>query len=664
MLPAICTPTIAAAGRYEVAAIFRRGSNRTPDAPYTITHADGTTVVHVSQQGSGLGEEILGTFRFEAGTSGSVRLDNNGGSGAYIADAVIFRAPSDKYPAISSIAHSPANPKPADIVTATATVTDDDGLSEVLLNWSVSPGGGSGSARLFDDGAHGDGAAGDSVFGAFIPAQPDGSTVTYFIAATDSALQTATSPSNSYIVTLLGAPPKWRCVWIDSWNTGFLTSSQADTLLSTCRNSNINTVIPEIRKVGDAYYNSHIEPRATNISSTYDALGTLLQKAHDTTGGKKRVQVHGWFVMHRIATSLTFPSQHVLSLHPEYVMSDSEGNTSSGNTTFLDPGHPGTVDHNVSVIVDCLQNYDLDGVNLDYIRYPEAAGDWGYNPVSVARFNAVYGKTGTPTSSDRDWNNWRRECVTLEVKKVYVKSLMVNPNVVLSVCTVNWGYNYGNFTASDAYAAVYQDWVGWLQKGVVDYNMIMNYATDSARFQGWTNLSLASDNLRGSIIGVGNYLQASIADSMSQLSWALNQGADGVSIYDWGSEVSGSASGETRTQFYDALRTQVFTEWVDPPAPVWKASPTKGIFEGVVTDGGSAVDHATVMIDGFPATATVSDGSGWYGILEVPPGAHVLKFSKAGRPDVRLVAPPLAAGQIITINADFALPPGAGWIAR
>lgn len=61
------------------------------------------------------------------------------------------------------------------------------------------------NVTMLDDGAHGDGATGDGVYGASIPAQTTGTTVTYTIAATDSAFVTTTSASNSY--TVVAAAP-------------------------------------------------------------------------------------------------------------------------------------------------------------------------------------------------------------------------------------------------------------------------------------------------------------------------------------------------------------------------------------------------------------------------------------------------------------------------
>lgn len=446
-------------------------------------------------------------------------------------------------------------------------------------------------------------------------------------------------------------PREYRSIWIDSWSAGILTEAQCDDLIQTCRDNNINTIMPEIRKVGDAYYYSNFEPRATNISPpSFDPLGYLCDIAHDTSGGKKYIEVHAWFVAQRISTSLSLPDGHVLSEHWEYVMTDSDGNTST--TLYLDPGHPGSVDHNVAVILDCLSNYDIDGINLDYIRYP--GSDWGYNPVSVARFNAFYGKSGQPSLSDPDWSDWRRECITLQVKKIYVKSLMIDPSVVLTADTVAWGWSWDDFESSAAYTSVFQDWVGWLQAGIIDYNALMAYTTDEDFHEGWCHVSLDNDDKRGSILSTGAYKQYAVQDAVDQLLDIRSWDAAGLNIYDWGSEVNANIYGETREDFYRELKAQVYPEWLDPPVHEWKVRPTTGIFEGNLTDASLPIDHGTVEIEGDPSTRVYTDGSGWYAIMEVAPGPHLLRFSMPGYLDILVGADMPAAGDIVTVNADFA----------
>ncbi|MBN1900361.1 family 10 glycosylhydrolase, partial [Candidatus Sumerlaeota bacterium] len=468
------TPDILIPGKYEVSYIFRNGGNRSSAARFTITHAKGTDIVYLNMAGSGVMTELpLGEFPFDAGTSGAIMLDNSGPPVVFIADAVRFVTATDDPPEIVWVARSPEYPKDTDTVTITAEVIDDNEASTVTLHYFSTPGGGSGEVRMSDDGLHGDGAAGDGIFGANIPPQSDGDEVEYHVSALDDQAQETNSSDYSYVVGE-EAPREYRSIWADSWDRSFLNASQAEELVNTCRENNLNAIMIEVRKIGDAYYKSNIEPRATNISGgeDYDPLEYLIDFAHDTSEGKKYIEIHAWFVMQRITKGESLDSSHVLVQHPEYVMLNSEGSP-GGSVRFIDPGHPGAVDHNLAVVLDCLENYDIDGVNLDYIRYPEASGSWGYNPVSVERFNDFYGKTGQPATSDPDWAEWRRECVTNQVKKIYVKSLMKKPHVVVSADTINWGNTYDNYEASSAYVGVYQDWVGWLDQGIMDYNALM-----------------------------------------------------------------------------------------------------------------------------------------------------------------------------------------------
>ncbi len=638
-------PTIPESGLCEVSAILRTSGNRALNAPYTVEHANGITEISVSQYGPNQIDEILiGEFEFDSGTNGSVSLSNSGGPGAYIADAIRFKTAVDDPPEIESLTRELDYPDAGEPVPVTALVTDDRGLAEVTLHYGASPSGVSGSVAM----------TGSGLYNAVIPGMGDDETVSFHVEARDTANNVSFSMVEEYLVGE-GPPPEYRCIWIDSWNSSFLNPSQAENLVATCRANNINTIIPEIRKIGDAYYDSDLEPRATNISGGpgYDPLQYLIDLCHDTSGGKEYIHVHAWFVMHRISRGETLSPMHVLSQHPEYEMVDSTGNIGAGNR-YLDPGHPGTVEHNLAVILDCVSKYDVDGVNLDYIRYPETAGSWGYNPTSIARFNAFTGQAGQPSSSDPAWAAWRRGMVTQEVRKIYVKLKELKRHVVLTADTVNWGFSWNNFASSSAYSQVFQDWKGWLEEGILDYNALMNYSNQNQfpdRYQGWTDLSLASDDIRGSIIGIGAYLQDELEDSMWQLLYARENGAAGLNIYDWGSEVSADDFGASRSDFFEALRTEVFTEWVDPPDSPWLSDPTMVIVQGTVVCDGVPVDHAQVFLEGTDRSV-YTDGTGWFGLVEVEPGMQTLRIEIPGEEEslIRIVI--VAAGEIQTVPAD------------
>jgi N-acetyl-anhydromuramyl-L-alanine amidase AmpD len=85
-------PTLPFGGTWAVDVWYPAGSNRAPDAPFTVYHASGNTTVSVNQQINGGAWFNLGTYSFFTGNSGYVRLGNHATSGnVVIADAVRFR---------------------------------------------------------------------------------------------------------------------------------------------------------------------------------------------------------------------------------------------------------------------------------------------------------------------------------------------------------------------------------------------------------------------------------------------------------------------------------------------------------------------------------------------------------------------------------------------
>lgn len=101
-------------------------------------------------------------------------------------------------PVITALTRSPTSPTQVTAPWITANVTDDTSVASVVLTYNV--GAGNVNATMLDDGAHGDGLAGDHVYGAQIPAVPAGTSVSYSIKATDGPGLFTTSATNSYVV--------------------------------------------------------------------------------------------------------------------------------------------------------------------------------------------------------------------------------------------------------------------------------------------------------------------------------------------------------------------------------------------------------------------------------------------------------------------------------
>jgi endoglucanase len=93
------TPRIGVAGNYTVSINWTVASNRSTYVPLTIVHAGGTdTSKSIDQKNDNPVWKEIGTYYFNAGTTGSVTISNTGATGHVIADAVKF-TPTTSLPA-------------------------------------------------------------------------------------------------------------------------------------------------------------------------------------------------------------------------------------------------------------------------------------------------------------------------------------------------------------------------------------------------------------------------------------------------------------------------------------------------------------------------------------------------------------------------------------
>lgn len=96
----IFTPTIPKTQRYEVRVSHCYNKRRSTNTPIVIHHADGESRMRINQQqtpGYGKLFRSLGTFRFEAGRKGWVKISTEGTEGKYvIVDAVQFLPVADR----------------------------------------------------------------------------------------------------------------------------------------------------------------------------------------------------------------------------------------------------------------------------------------------------------------------------------------------------------------------------------------------------------------------------------------------------------------------------------------------------------------------------------------------------------------------------------------
>ncbi|MHB0913170.1 MAG: glycoside hydrolase family 10 protein [Armatimonadota bacterium] len=324
--------------------------------------------------------------------------------------------------------------------------------------------------------------------------------------------------------TCRAEPAEFRGLWVHNWRHGLLSPAEVAETVRWAEKCNINALVVQVRRIGDAYYNSSLEPRAANIEAgpEYDPLACVIESA-------KGMQVHAWVNLCRVAgeKAPTDPG-HIANLHPEWLSKNASGVANTGEGLFLDPGVPEVREYLAKIVGEIAEKYPIDGVMLDYVRYP--GRDWGYNEIAVAAFNKEYGLTGKPAPDDARWCEWRREQVTEMVRAIRWELDRVKPGIPLSAATVAWGSCPEDFTRTSAYRALFQDWRTWMREGLIDANMPMNYKDpadqkSSAWFSDWVRGAKRWSYGRPVYCGLMVYTPSG---AVSQIKQARSAGADGV----------------------------------------------------------------------------------------------------------------------------------------
>ncbi len=209
-------------------------------------------------------------------------------------------------------------------------------------------------------------------------------------------------------------PPEeqWRSLWVDAFNEGIYTPAQVSKLVANAEALNANALVVQVARRYDCFCNRAVYPRtdAAIAPAPYDPLDEVITQAHAAG-----IEVHAWVnvgTMWNSATPHSSP-EHVFNKHgvnatgaDRWLNKRYDGAELMGANAYIDPANPAARDYIVGAIQSIVREYDVDGINLDYIRYPDfnstqTHSDWGYSEVSIARFQAATGRTDVPLPSDR-----------------------------------------------------------------------------------------------------------------------------------------------------------------------------------------------------------------------------------------------------------------------
>ena len=343
------------------------------------------------------------------------------------------------------------------------------------------------------------------------------------------------SPSVSAASTALD-PPQYRALWVDAFHDGMKSPDQIEKLVADAQRAHLNALLVQVRKRGDAYFNHRDEPRADDIDGPrgFDPLAYVIRLAHRAT---PRIEVHAWLNTFFVGDTSRVYVQH----GGTWGTRTADGQTGG----FLDPGVPEVQLYLHRVFMDVARYYDVDGIHLDFVRYPGSG--WGYSPAAVDLYMLEAGTSSPPDDSNPSWQAWRRARVTGFVRDLHHALQLEKPAVKLSGALICYGGGpvaQSDWARTSAYTSVLQDWRDWLVSGYLDFGVPMNYDSDwSPRektwFDHWLGFEKDSGFAQHVVIGVGAFLNYP-EDTLTQIRRVLagSTGGNrvlGVAIYSYAS---------------------------------------------------------------------------------------------------------------------------------
>ena len=377
-------------------------------------------------------------------------------------------------------------------------------------------------------------------------------------------------PVNARSVQATADAPEVRALWVT--RASLVSPASITALVATARAQGFNTLLVQVRGRADAYYRSALEPRAAELGrqpESFDPLASVLAAARD-----HGIRVHAWVSLNLVSSAVELPASpdHVVYRHADWLMvprpiAQDVARLDPGNPAYagkiarwtraaldrveglyVSPIHPEAAAHAERVMADLAQRYDVDGVHLDYARFP--GEEFDYSRFSIAEFRADIRPRLTadvrravdaeeaadlfayPDRFRAEWTAFRRARQTALVARIGRAVRAARPSALVTAAVVP--------DAQQAFDGRLQDWRGWLGARLVDAVAPMAYTPEAARFA--AQIAAARDAAGGRAIwaGIGAY-RLTPAQTIEHITAARRLGAAGIVLFSYDS-LTGPAS--------------------------------------------------------------------------------------------------------------------------
>ncbi|MFA6384172.1 MAG: family 10 glycosylhydrolase, partial [Candidatus Omnitrophota bacterium] len=279
-------------------------------------------------------------------------------------------------------------------------------------------------------------------------------------------------------------------------------SSRSDIhrLIDFADKSRVKIIFVQVYKANLAWFPSNVgDPfpgKAALKAVGEDPVALLIKEAH-----RKGIEVHGWLNI------LSLGANQNATLLKKYGPGILTRNTKKKTAIedykidkqyFLEPGDPRVHKELSDLIGEVLQAYPaIDGLQFDYIRYPDTDPHYGYTEINAERFKKASGIVEIDDASE-EWRDWKRDQVTDLLKELILKARVIRPGIRVSAT--------GCMPYSRALYEAFQDWPMWIDEGIVDFVTVMNYSTDTEEYGRWiTQIKAKVKDFSKVYIAIGAY---------------------------------------------------------------------------------------------------------------------------------------------------------------
>ncbi|MEG4169766.1 family 10 glycosylhydrolase [Microcoleus sp. S13_C3] len=298
-----------------------------------------------------------------------------------------------------------------------------------------------------------------------------------------------------------------RAVWLDRGTIVAARSEQGlAAVFDRLAAAGINTVFFETLNAGYTIYPSQVAPQQNPLTVGWDPLASAVKLAHE-----RGIELHAWVWVFatgnkRHNTLIGQPSSYpgpVLSAHPDWANIDNKGRRQHPNDGkfYLDPANPEARNYLLRIVSEIANNYKVDGVQLDYIRYPfqddNANFTYGYGIAARQQFKQLTGVDPVNISPSngslwRQWVEFKTNQINSFVAEVSQLLRQNYPRTILSVAVFP-------HPESQRIYKIQQNWEVWARQGIVDLIVPMTYALDTNRLQRITE-PLVKEQMLGSAL--------------------------------------------------------------------------------------------------------------------------------------------------------------------